>query len=307
MLRPQVWLITLGLITLLGIRNASADIAQSQETLPFAVIPSLESSERPSGAYHPGQDIPYRIRIHWSSTTEEIRMRPPDLNLQNLELSGVSQETVSQPERSEATGEHEQILTFHFKAQKPGPAKVDGFSLRWIQGDGTATSDLAIPPLELRITPSPKLRIQSLAIGGGLLLLTGTAISFLIRVLRKTKKQGAIKAPTKPLEEAVLDELHKVRTTWETNTSQKELLGELTHVLQSYCHQKLDWNPSHQGGYNDLQKKAEVKWSKKEARELTELFRLLEYERFSGAQTDREKLLACYQTLCSFVERRRVI
>ena len=86
----------------------------------------------------------------------------------------------------------------------------------------------------------------------------------------------------------------------------KEFLGELIHSLKQYSSQKLDWNPS-QGGYNALQKKAEEKWSKKEARELSELLGRLEYQRFSGDSFEREKFVALYQSLYSFIEQRKIV
>ena len=134
----------------------------------------------------------------------------------------------------------------------------------------------------------------------------GVAVFVSLALLRKKGKGKTLENTHKSLEEITLEELQETRTRWETQKSDQKFLSELIHVLKKYMGQKLDWNPS-QDSYNDLQEKAETKWSKKEASELNHFFCTLEQERFSGVTIERQKLLELFQSLYSFVEGKKTL
>lgn len=263
--------------------------------------PRIESLDRPSSNYSLGSVIPYQIRVRWPSPAiEEVRMSSPDLTLENLELIGVSQETISGPEESAST---DQILTFNFKGQKPGLAKIKRFTLKWIQSDGASTSELAIPPLELTITqPQNWWLIIFLSVGGATAL---GGLGFLFWTLSQ-KEKPIPQNVDKSQEDLILEDLSAAQQRWETNSHHQEFLNELNHLIGQYAAQKLGWNPS-QEDYNALQKKAESKWSKKEASAFIELFRTLEYERFSGTVVEPNRLTKLYRTIYSFIEHKKII
>lgn len=269
------------------------------------VAPTLESLDRPNQTYHPGEVISYQIRVRWSAEPSNgIRMIPPDLTLENLELLNISQETVSGSENQEKADGIEQILSFRFMAKRPGPATVDRFSLRWVQGDGVMASALSVPSLELTITPRPRPWLWITLMGGG--LFGGLASILFVSFVHKRKRKDLLNAPSKSLEERALDELRNIHVVLRSNETRQDVLSSLMHIFQHYCSQKFDWNPA-RDGYNALQKKAEERWPKKEVHELSELFQTFEHKRFSGEQVEQAKLESLYQALYSFIEHKKII
>ncbi len=308
MLRARYWATVIGFAIFLASGTAKAEIPldNSIQTAPQPppISPQLEKLEQPTKTYRPGETIAYRIFVRWpSQEIDDFRLSPPDLNLENLELLGVSQETVSKPEGADQNKGLVQVLTFRFTAQKPGKASANRFLLRWIQGGGTFTNELVIPELELTIAkpPLPWLRIG--IIGGGALVIISIPL-LLVSFLKK--KKPLQEAPVLSPEDRSLEQLRESRAQWETNTKHQEFLSELTRFLQQYSSQKLDWNPS-QDGYNALQKKAGEKWSKKDAQELTDLLQNIDSQRFSGASLQQEKLIELYQGIYSFIEKKKIV
>ncbi len=307
MLRARYWVIVIGCVAFLivGTVNAETPPDNPVQIVQLAPIsPKLEKLEQPKKMYRLGEIITYRVFVRWPSLEiDEFRLSPPELNLENLELLGVSQETVSEPGETEQSKGLVQVLTFRFTAQKPGKASANRFLLRWIQGNGILTNELVIPELELTIT-QPSLPWSHIAIMGGSILL-GLGLLFTVLFLFK-KKKPLQEIPALLFEDKALEQLRGIRTRWESNEIHQEFLSELIRLLQRYSSQKLDWNPS-QDSYNALQKKAGEKWSKKEAQELSDLLQNLEYERFSGVTLEREKLVALYQAIYSFIEQKKIV
>ncbi len=227
-------------------------------------------------------------------------MSPPDLSLENLDLIAVNQETISGLGES---GPAVQLLTFNFKASNPGHAQIKRFLLKWIRGDGTSTNELSVPPLELNITHSPNrwlfAALASITVGVG-------GIGFLFWFFKIRKKPIQPSNGVQSLESLFLGQFLNALEKWRANLRHEEFLSELSCLFKRYTAQKLDWNPSGDD-YNALQKKAEQKWTKKDALELIELFRTLEYEQFSGSQRVPDHLEKLYQNLCHFIERKIII
>lgn len=302
------WLITLAFVTLCVIPNTKAEVRDGYLSLTPVSAPTLERVDQPNQTYHPGEIIAYRIQVRWpTKPVHEVRMIPPDLTLNNLELLGISQEVTSKPESPESAGEVAQTLAFRFVAKKPGRATLERFSLRWVQLDGAMVSALTIPALELTITPKPYFWQWIAVTSGGTLMML--AVTFLILRLRRSKRQEVLRTQAKSLEELTLNELDAIRTVLKSEGTQgtrRDILSKLACILERYCSQKLDWNPT-RDGYNALQKKVEGNYSKKEALELSELFCAVEHERFSGEEIQEPKLLSIHQAICSFIERKKVI
>ena len=299
------WLTIIGAISILSISEATAEEVGNIPVPQTSVSPELKKVEPPNQKYRPGEEINYQITIRWPDQTNDLRLSPPELTLENLELLGISQETISGSETGEQDKGQEQVLTFRFAAQKPGHAVVNRFALRWIQNEGAITSELTIPPFKLTIV-KPRTswsKIAFIAAGGTAAI--GILIIFTF-ILRRKKDLVEQKIPVQSLEERALEELRQSRAKWERTAKHSEFLSELIRLIGGYAGQKLDWNPT-QDGYNALQKKAEAKWAKKEARELGELFHNLEFQRFSGIQPEREQLVALYQTIYSFIEQRKIV
>ena len=292
-------LIALSLVVCLSPLDSKAETpANWSQTDPS---PTLQSLEKPKTTYQVGEIISYRIKVYWPSWIEGVRMSPPDLSLENLELIGVNQETES---NSEESGGAVQILTFNFMAQAAGPAQIKHFSLKWTQGEGAATHELAIPSLKLNIVRSSKSRVIALLAVGGSAGLIGLPFLFWVRRIKNKKIEKSLKS--KPMEILILEQLGVTQNQWQTDTNRSKFLNGLTHLLEQYAGQKLDWNPS-RDDYNALQKKAEKSWNKKEALELIELFRTLEHNRFSGEQMESEQLKKIYQNVYTFIERRKIL
>ena len=144
MLKHQ-WLIAALALNLFKALPLYADVLNPELTQSPPPTPTLESIERPSRTYRPGEAIDYRIRIRWPYLSDQTRMSSPSPKLENLELLTIGQETVSKP--GELTTGVEQILTLRLKAGKPGPATLEQFSLLWSQEDGASTSTITIPSL----------------------------------------------------------------------------------------------------------------------------------------------------------------
>ena len=305
MRQTRYWLISLGIATaLLNVPHAKAE-EPSSSTVPEKIIsPRLEKTEQPNKTYRLGETISYRVLINWSAQVEDLRLSPLDLNLENLELLGVNQETVSEPEKTGEIEGFKQILTFRFTPQKPGRAAINHFLLRWTQASDSITSELVIPSVELTIIPPPFPWIRIIIFLTSVLGVLALPISILMVV--KKKKSSLQTSPPQSLEESTLERLRTSHFQWETKAVHQEFLGELIRLLEQYFSQKLDWNPS-QESYNALQKKAQAKWSKKDGEELGKLLQNIEYERFSGMQPEREKLAALYQAIYSFIERRKIV
>ena len=294
------WFIALGSLSFIILFTAQAEMAKPSP--PEAVSPNLEITKGARGTYRLGEIISYQIKLHWPRPTDDIRMSAPDLVMTNLELDGISQETVSQPGTADQKGKVIQLLTFNFKAQKPGPAKVERILLRWTQSDGWVTSSLAIPSFEVNIKaaepPWLAIWISSSAVA------VFAAILSMIFLKRKTEKIE--KAPVQSSEEIALDQLRKLRAKGQSDASRKDSLEQLAEIVHDYLGQKLNWRPN-QGGYNTLQKIANELWSPNEASLLTELLRTLEEERFSGVETEPKKFLTLYDRIYSLIEKRRAL
>ena len=254
--------------------------------------PEIKQVQSPAKShYSVGESINYRLVVHLPSGSEGFRMDSPDLELENLELIGVNQEA------SEA---NEQILNFRFSAKTPGIAKIKHFLLRWIYGAGTLTSEYKIPPAEFKISaPSPSFKFLIAALIGIFF-----ALSILVAFMIKKKKKPV---PVRfSVEEAMLEELKSIYSEFQNTGAPQKSLGKMRHIFEEYLKQKLDWNPARLN-YNELQKKLGEKWSSKEANEVEELIRAMEYQQYSGSEIEQNKFVTIYQTVYSLIERRKSI
>ncbi len=262
---------------------------------PKIVSPELGHVDLPKSIYRIDETIPYQVVVKWPEPPVDVRMNSPELNLENLELIGVGQETLSKP--GDSAGE-EQVLTLRFKAPKKGPAKINSVTLLWTQGGGISTSSLKIPSVELTIKNKPinpwiwicGIALSTLAILGSLLL------------FRKKKPVSAPVIPKTP-EELYLTKINELKNS---GFEGRNLLNDLTRLLERYLQEKFNWNRS-QEDYNALQKKAEKSWDKKEVGELKELFDKIEFMRFSGSEPQQNELITLYQSARSFIERKIVV
>jgi hypothetical protein len=273
----------------------------SSETieLPQAFVSPIVEPIQPNKQYRTGETVVYQIQVHWPKFKEDIRLNSPEIATENLEFIGMSQEIVSGAENERVN----QLLSFKFVTQKPGPAKVNPFPLRWTYGEGIQTTEVSVPGLELTVTRSVSelLKQVSFLVSIGFLVVTGMFLLF----ARLRKKEAAPNVSLNPFEESALNELEKIKNEWQSSGPNADFLSDLSRVFNRYLEQKLGWNPA-KASYNDVKKLIEEKWSKKEASELKELIDQLEQIRFSEGAKDQKTLDQFYFTISSFIERRKI-
>lgn len=278
----------------------AADPALHQEI----VSPTLEVRGPKERHYRPGDVVVYQVLVHWPSLPENARLNSPEIATENLKFLGVSQETTAEENPPGRMGETVQILNFKFAGQKPGPAKVDRFPLRWTLAEGAATTSVTVPELQLNITDSSTawLKPPFLLISAALLLLP----IVILFAVTQTKKQKVPAVFAENLsEDTALRELEAVQTGKENKGNVRDFLSRLSQIFYRYLDQKLGWNPT-KGSYNDIRKSVEEKWSKKEASELKELIDQLEYLRFSEGKKDPDAAEKLCNAVSSFIERRKI-
>ena len=268
-------------------------VSQLQVLPPKIVSPTLESLERPAAHYRLDDIIEYRVKIKWPEVVTGIRMSSPQMVLENLELIGVGEEAVS--------GMIEEILTLRFKGLHPGPAKISSLTLEWIQADGISTSRLNVPPVEL-IIKKPANLLLWIGIASSILIAFG--LGFLL--FRLKKKSAEIVQTPESVEESYLRQLDTLKNSISGNPNTKIFLNDLMKLLERYVQQKFDWNQS-QEDYNALHKKVDRVWGSKEVKEIQNLFEKIEYNRFSGSELKQEELISLFQSVRSFIERKKVI
>ena len=304
LIRRYLWMLLLCFaLTSTNIFAQENEILQTEEQPqvllpPKIVSPKLKSVKQPADTYQLNEVIEYQIQVKWPEPVLDVRMNSPQMVLVNLELIGVGQETVSKP--GQDNGE-EQILTLRFKAQNPGPAKINSLVLEWTQAEGAATSSLKIPSVEITIRKQTNYLFWILIFGFSLVVF-GAGFIF----SRMKKKTPEASGPAQTFEETCLSQLVHAKNLAETSLHNANFLNDLTQILDRYVQQKFGWNRS-QEDYNALQKKADKIWGKKEIGELKELFEKIEYYRFSGSELKPDELITLFQSVRSFIERKKVI
>lgn len=286
--------------------HVSAAIAQvSNHATSEPVPPVLTVLERPKSSYHLDDVITYRIQVQWPETYSDIRMRPPDIDLFNLKLIGVSQETVSDSQTTLDPHENEQILNFNFRGLEPGPARIEQISLKWSRADGAIGSELRVPGFNLTIRrPVPWRFVLPVPAA-----IATAGIFFLVFVLKRSfhKHRPGVPPPVFPsIAEVQLDHLRQLYSEWKGSGNNQQFLDRLTRIIERYLAQELDWHFG-RDSYNELQLKAQAKWSRKDSLSLGELVKKLEYQKYSGTILDSKELDTLYQNLCTFIERKRII
>ncbi|GEM_PF-4235063 len=264
------------------------------------VSPVLESADRPSNVYRLSDIITYQIKIKWPELPEHARMSSPKMTLQNLELIGVSEETVSNPNKEINDSSIEQILTLRFKALKPGPAEINSLILEWVQGEGASVSSIRAPSVKLTVKSDKIVWMWPLFLG----IILIVCAAFVFYFFKKKKTPAPVSNLS--LEESYLNELNQTLSSLEFNSNHKTFLNELEKIFGHYLDQKLSWNRN-QEDYNALQKKAEKKWDRREIQEIKTLFDQMEYCRFSGSELNRQELISLVNTVKSFIERKNGI
>ena len=283
--------------------NETIQTEKPSELVPSKIVsPELASVKRPNDKYNLNDEIIYEIKVKWPEPVSDVRMSSPQMMLENLELVGVGQEAVSNSGQSARDSTSEQLLTLRFKAQKPGPAKINSLILKWTQAEGASLSSLKIPPVEISVR-KPVNSLLLIFTVGFLFITTGIILVFIFRIKKKSK---FVPMKTQSAEELYLDELDRLKSLPSSNTNSNHFLNDLTRILDRYVQQKCDWIHS-QEDYNTLQKKAEKLWDKKEVRILKELFNQIEYCRFSGAELKQNELMMLVESARSFIERKKVI
>ncbi len=272
------------------------------QALPLKIVsPILESFERPRTHYQQDEIIVYQIRIKWPEPVMGVRMNSPQMALENLELIGIGEEAVSESEKVADDLSVEQILTLRFKGQHSGPAKIDSLILEWVQAGGASSSRLSIPAIELTIQKQ-KNPLFWIIISAASLIGLGASL-LLFRIKKKTLQSVQ---PSESIEEMYLRQFDPLKNSITSDSNSKNFLNDLMKILDRYTQQKFDWNHS-QEDYNALHKKVDNIWGQKEVRDLKELFDKIEYCRFSGSELKREELIPLFQSVRSFIERKKVI
>lgn len=269
------------------------------EVIPPKIIsPSLENAHTPKTRYHLDETIVYEVIVKWPEQPEQIRMVSPEMELENLELLGVGQESISSGAES---NEFEQLLSLRFKPLKTGRVHIQSLVLKWVQGDGLATTELKIPSLELTVSQNPLTWLKWSGVGAGTVAFL---IALLIWVLKKRKKSN------QPSREVSLEELFLKQLEEKYASPQRQnsriFLAELTKIAEQYLSQKLDWNQGKED-YNALKIKAEKMWGKSDARLLKELLEKLEYTRFSGDTPDLHETSNLYESIYHLIQQRQTI
>jgi hypothetical protein len=274
-------------------------------TLPQEIVsPNVEPIKPEKHQYNSGDVITYQVRVQWPKFQESARLSSPEMATENLEFLGVSQETVTEEILADEEKHVTQILNFKFATQKPGPAKINRFSLRWTLAQGAATTNFTIPESEFMVKRSASawLKTPFLLISLGVFLFLTPV--FLI-MTRKKKQKVPMASPVDSLEETALKDLKETRGNGEKKDEVHNFLSRLSQILYRYLDQKLGWNPA-KGSYNGVQKTIEEKWSKKDAAELKELIDQFEYLRFSEGKKDPIAAEKLYDAVSSFIERRKI-
>ena len=272
--------------------------SSGDETDLLSVSPTVSILEQPRGAHPINEFI-----LNWpKNSIQNFRLEAPEVQLDNLDLIGVSQESTSKSNTQETHNEASQTLTFQFRARKTGAARVNRLELRWTSNNGAVSSQLMVPPIDIEIVSSTKSKYQLLAIGVtlfSLIIIVSGVLTY--QAMQKTKR---IKTESHQTVEAlILKQFHDVFDIFQQNDDKSKLVEALHELFHQYLAEKLDWHPK-QTGYNELLKKAEEQWSKKDARELEELMNEFDIQRFSGVACSREDLLKFYRQVSAFVERR---
>jgi len=261
--------------------------------------PTLEIIAKPNGSYAPNKPILYQVRLTWEERASSLRLRPPVVDLENLEFQGVSAVAGSNPD--EPT-QRQEILSFKFLGRVPGSAQIRRLGLQWVGEGGSPGPVVEIPPSELMIKARPAPWLFLLPAVSTVVALSCLGILMIRR--SKTTPSPAVE-DHESLEAKMLQELQKLQGAWK-NTTAAHVLTQLNRIAQAYLGQKLDWNRT-QDGYNTLRKKAEHEWTRKEAEALLQFMESIEQKRFSGVALDERELIVLYETLVAFIERRKPV
>lgn len=270
-----------------------------------SLAPKFEILDRPKAHYKLDDIIHYRIQIRWPASGIPLRMKPPELNVLNLKLLGVSEESVAKKKDSGTQAESEHILNFKFKALKPGAAKINYISLEWSTEEGAAAAKIRLPGTDFRVHKGFPLKTAAASLGSLLAVGAGGWAVFK-RLRRKAASLTSLPEPPLSFHDQLLNRLNESHSEWKLSGRNREFLRELGRVAEHYLKRELDWDRE-KHSYADLKRLAESKWTHKEAALLSSLIQEIEYQKFSGAKLDAGTLENAYQTLFSFIEQKRII
>ena len=244
LIRKHLWMYGLCLaLTSTHVFAQDSEVAQPEiqpQPLPPKIIsPILESLKHPAAHYRLDEIIVYQIKVKWSEPITGVRMNSPQMVLENLELIGIGEETVSESVKSADDLSVEQILTLRFKGQHPGPAKIDSLVLEWTQAGGASSSRLSIPAIAFTIEKQKNLLIWIVLAVAALI---GAIAGFLLLRIKKKPPQS-VPLP-ESAEETYLRQLDSLKNSMASNLNAKNFLNDLTKILDQYLQQKFDWNHS---------------------------------------------------------------
>jgi len=265
-----------------------------------SITPTWEVLEFPHATYGFGDTITFRVRLGWPETEDSLRLDQPDLDLDNLELIGISEETRSETNPSEI-GKH--ILDFSFRAIKPGVARINRIGLRWKDSKGEISSRISIPGLSFIIKPKPRLWFYVASVGAVFLLGASGALGWYVFQRPKHKRD---QPETISFLETFLNDLKNTKAEWQFKGNDEKFLSEIFRIADLFLSQELDWHLKRES-YNALKERAEGKWTRREVITITRFLDRLKQERFSGEIPKRDEIEATYHILFSFIEQKKVI
>ena len=275
----------------------------SNNSTPELLPPALTILERPKTSYRIGDVITYRVQVRWTQTDPDLRMRPPAVDLFNLKLIGITEETASGANGSGASDQNQHVLSFNFRALEPGPARIEPISLKWTRSHDAIGSQLTVPGFDLTIRRTIPLVWFLLAVIGT--AIGGTSLLLMKHVLHKPSTQVP-PSPTRSFAELELDELRVRYAEWKKGGNHQEFLDAVTRIVERYLTQELGWHFG-RDSYNEFKIKAEAKWVRKDAVVMWDTLKKLEYQRYSGISSDEKELEQMYKDIFSFITRKRVI
>jgi len=265
--------------------------------------PTLKGIDSPKETYKLDDTIYYKVRLQWSKREQTLRMKPPDIELVNLELLSVSEESVASSRDGGPGNKIERVLNFKFRALAPGPAAIKNITLEWNSENSFVTTKLSIPGLELKIERQFPWWLAGAALSA---ILVGVGSVFGIASVRRRKLAQPQRSVPSTESAVILNELHDTYQKWNADQNHQQFFNALSVLSERFLSHELNWHPSGEDD-TDLEAKILKKWTRKDYAIIKGMLRMLEEYRFSGVSLERKEIEDLYQTLKSFIERKRII
>ncbi len=263
--------------------HLNADV-QNESIGTEMVSPTFKVLRRPKEIYRLPEIIEYRVQVSWPKQITAVRLQPPEMQLENLELVRVGQEAGFQTQ-SEPAEEETQVFNFQFHALKPGTASIKTLSIKWLSGANETRSTFSLPRAAFQI----KKPIQIPHIF--LWILTPLAlVSSLFAVVLYSKRKKILTEKLEPADTKneiagqLLAQLQDASHSLINKKDAASFFIVLRNAFDVYLKSKIEWDHSHDSK-DDLFQKASRAWSEKDAKVLCGLLVKLEFLRYSGAHS----------------------